>query len=197
MDDEDEEMQKPLCAKTKEEEEDTAEYLQELSKNRLMEIAVDLGIPTKGNMVNLRASIMEEIKNPGGSICAETLQEAVMQWNQVEQKKYLKDMNKSVSGTKPVLCKRILKYMPKSEMRNLIREYKLWLETEVEPQGLDDKDSMMDTTAETELTEEEERIAKMLRDKRIKEKKRSFRSDKEVTDSPEPPPQDCNRSNCR
>ena len=83
-------------------------------------------------------------------------------------------MNKSVSGTKPVLCKRILKYMPKSEMRNLIREYKLWLETGSDPQGLDDKDSMMDTTAETELTEEEEIIAKLLRNKRIKEKKRSF-----------------------
>ena len=90
MDNEDEDMQKPLCANTKEEEEETAEYLQELSKNRLMEIAIDLGIPTKGNMVTLRASIMEEIKNPGGSICAETLQEAVMQWNQVEQKNILK-----------------------------------------------------------------------------------------------------------
>ena len=84
MDTEDEDMRKPLCANTQEEEVDTAKYLQELSKNKLMEIAVDLGIPTKGNMVTLRASIMEEIKNPGGSICAETLQETVMQWNQVE-----------------------------------------------------------------------------------------------------------------
>ena len=46
-------------------------------------------------------------------------------------------------------------------------------------------DKCLDVNAS--LTEEEERIAKMLRDKRIKEKKRSFRPDKEVTDSAEPP----------
>ena len=87
MDTDDENMQQPLCADTKEEEEETAEYLQELSKSKLIEIAEDLGIPSKGNMAILQARIMEEIKSPGGTICSETLQEAVMQWNQVKQKK--------------------------------------------------------------------------------------------------------------
>lgn len=95
-----------------------------------------------------------------------------MESGQIE--KYLKDMNKLVSGTKPVLCKRILKYMPKSEMRNLIREFKIWVENGSNPQGLNDNDSIMDTTEEIELTTEDERISKLLRNKRIKKKKRHF-----------------------
>jgi len=156
-------------------------------RSKLIEIAEDLGIPRKGNMANLQARITEEIMSPGGMIFSETLQEAVMQWNQVKYKKYLKDMNKLVSGTKPVLCKRMLKYMPKSEMRNLIREFKIWVENGSNPQGLNDNDSIMDTTEEIELTTEDERISKLLRNKRIK-KKTSFRPNIEVTDLSEPPP---------
>lgn len=121
--------------------------------------------------MELIARIVGNLKEvPAECLDKGILEEGLMKWQHTVQKLYLAQLNKPVSGTKNVLVQRIMSCIHIDEAVKVVTEYRTWLDTKANPEGMDKDVTIMkedDDDDNTKLTPEEEEKAKKLVNKRL------------------------------
>ena len=94
--------------------------------DRLRETAAKYKVSACGDKATIIKNIMGKMKGGAKTETYCILEEAIMSWTMKEQKEYLKKMNLTVYGTKPVLTARIMGSMPIEDACQVTREWALF-----------------------------------------------------------------------